>query len=136
MTLRLFSLNLLALPALALGACSQQPDDGPDSQPSASPAADAQPATVPPIVIGEPQARATTTAASAPTDDPCGASKVAPYIGREATVQVRSEVARVSGAKSERWIYPDSVVTQDLRIDRLNVIMEKGTDRIVEARCG
>lgn len=136
MTLRLFSLNLLALPALALAACSQEAGDGPSGQSSATPAVDAQPATVPPASIGEPQAGAISTAAAATTDDPCGASKVAPYIGREATVPVRTEVARISGAKSDRWIYPDSIVTQDLRMDRLNVIMEKGTDRIVEARCG
>lgn len=135
MTLRLFSLNFLALPALALAACSQEADDGPDNRPSATPASDAPPTTAPPATVGEPQAGEATTAATA-SDDPCGASKVAPYIGREATVPVRSEVARISGAKSDRWIYPDSIVTQDLRMDRLNVIMEKGTDRIVEARCG
>jgi hypothetical protein len=35
-----------------------------------------------------------------------------------------------------RWLYPDSVVTQDYRPDRLNVTMDKGTAVIRSARCG
>lgn len=74
--------------------------------------------------------------AEAEADDACGASKVAPWIGKEATVPVRIEVAKASAAADDRWIYPDSVVTQDFSPDRLNVVMEKGTERILSARCG
>lgn len=133
MTHRFARLGLL-LPALALAACAQQPAEDPAATAAATTPSPGEPATVPPAAVGEPQASA--SPASDLDDDPCGAAKVAPWIGKEATVPVRSEVARAAGAASDRWIYPDSVVTQDLRMDRLNVVMEKGTNRIVEARCG
>ena len=68
--------------------------------------------------------------------DPCGAERVAPWIGREATVPVRREVVAAADPGSDRWIYPDSVVTQDRRMGRLNVLMEKESDIIVSAQCG
>lgn len=68
--------------------------------------------------------------------DACGASRVAPWIGQEATVPVRIAAAQAAGAASDRWIYPDSVVIQDKRMDRLNVLMEKDTNVIVRAYCG
>lgn len=74
--------------------------------------------------------------AEADADDACGASKVAPWIGQRATVPVRTAAAEAAGAASDRWIYPDSVVTQDFQPDRLNVIMENGSDKILSARCG
>lgn len=133
MTYRFARLGLL-LPALALAACAQQPAEDPAAAAAATTPSPTPRATIPPATVGEPQASA--SPASDLGDDPCGAAKVAPWIGKEATIPVRSEVARVAGAASDRWIYPDSVVTQDLRMDRLNVVMEKGTNRIVEARCG
>lgn len=71
-----------------------------------------------------------------PPRDACGASKAEPWIGKKATAAVRAEVEKVTGAQSVRWIYPDSVVTQDYRSDRLNVVMDKGTDMIRRLRCG
>ena len=96
-----------------------------------------------PVVVSSP----TTTPAAEPivaerkkaedeANDVCGARKVAPWIGKDSTVPVRSAVANAAGAASDRWLYPDSVVTQDFRPDRLIVVMEKGTDRIVSAHCG
>lgn len=35
-----------------------------------------------------------------------------------------------------RVIYPDSPVTMDFSPDRVNIILEKGTDIIIEVRCG
>lgn len=69
-------------------------------------------------------------------DDTCGASKITPWVGKEATVPVRIEVVRATGARGDRWLYPDSPATMDYSPTRLNVIMEKGTDKIVSARCG
>ena len=68
--------------------------------------------------------------------DACGTAKVEAYIGKEATVPVRSAVARASGAGSDRWIYPDSVVTEDFSPTRLNVVMDKATNKIVSMHCG
>ena len=69
------------------------------------------------------------------SDADCGADKVKAYIGKEAIDTVRAEVAAKSGAKSLRWITPDTMVTMDLRHDRLNAHL--GTDnKIGSLRCG
>jgi polyisoprenoid-binding protein YceI len=79
---------------------------------------------------GEPQPR------PAPAVNACNGDKVKPWFGKKATPAVRAEVAAATGAKSIRWLYPDSIVTQDFRADRLNVRMDKGTDEIRSASCG
>ena len=71
-----------------------------------------------------------------PGHNACNADKVEPWIGKKATQAVRAQVAEATGAKTIRWLYPDSVVTQDYRSDRLNVRMDKGTDVIRSASCG
>ena len=133
---------LVAPLALLLAACTAGESDMPDNnaaEPDATAPASAtpaQPATVE-SPDGEPQMPEDDTAT--PPDelaDSCGASKVAPWIGQESTVPVRRAVAEAAGAESDRWIYPDSIVTSDRRMDRLNVMMERGTDRIVRAYCG
>jgi polyisoprenoid-binding protein YceI len=74
--------------------------------------------------------------ATMPPANACNADKAKPWFGKKATPSVRAEVAAATGAKSIRWLYPDSIVTQDYRPDRLNVRMDKGTDIIRSASCG
>ena len=117
--MRTFAAATLALGlSLGLVACGSS-----DIEPAAD--EPAQPQT-PPVATPTPD----------PLADPCGADRVAPWIGREATVPVRLEVVAAADPGTDRWIYPDSMVTQDHRADRLNVMMEKETDIIVSARCG
>lgn len=71
-----------------------------------------------------------------PPPDACGASKAEAWIGKKATAEVRAEVKQATGAQMIRWLYPDSVVTQDYRPERLNVTMDKGTEVIRKVRCG
>lgn len=128
-------LALLALPvALMVTACQTAADD-PATDASASAGPDA-PVTSPPMA-GDPG-----NGPPPPPDDmtfpsdACGASKVASYIGKEATVPVRSAVAREAGSSADRWLYPDSMVTEDYSPTRLNVMLDKPTDRIVSMHCG
>ncbi len=79
---------------------------------------------------GEPQSM------PAPAVNACNGEKVKAWVGKKATTEVRAAVAAATGAKSIRWLYPDSVVTQDFREDRLNVRIDKGTDVIRSASCG
>lgn len=74
--------------------------------------------------------------APAPAVNACHGDKVKAWFGRKATPAVRAEIAAATGAKTIRWLYPDSIVTQDYREDRLNVRMDKGTDVIRSASCG
>ena len=74
--------------------------------------------------------------AAAPAVNACSVEKVRPWFGKKATPAVRAEVGAATGAKTIRWLYPDSIVTQDFREDRLNVRMDKGTDVIRSASCG
>lgn len=129
-----FAATLLIAPAMT--ACTPAASDN-DPVPSPSANAGAT-ATAEPIAApaGASPDTATRMQTEADADDACGASKIEPWIGKEATVPVRIEAAKAAGAETDRWIYPDSVVTQDFNPNRLNVIMEKGTERILSARCG
>jgi hypothetical protein len=88
------------------------------------------------LAAGLALAACVTVPSEPPADDACNASKVAPWIGKAATPAVRADIARATGAKAIRWLYPDSVVTMDYSPGRLNVTMDKGTDVIRSARCG
>lgn len=74
--------------------------------------------------------------AQRPVEGACNAGKAQPWIGKKATPAVRSAVAKATGAKSIRWLYPDSVMTMDYRQDRLNVRLEPRSDIIRSANCG
>lgn len=73
---------------------------------------------------------------SAPTPPTaCGAEKVAQFVGKKRTDAIATQVAKLSGAKSIRWIKPGMAVTMDYREDRLNVRTDdKG--RIMSVICG
>jgi polyisoprenoid-binding protein YceI len=65
----------------------------------------------------------------------CGLDQALRFVGRAATPAVRSAVSAAVGAHAIRWIAPGDVVTQDLRADRLNVMLS-GRNVITGARCG
>lgn len=132
------SLALCTALAASLAACAKPQASSESSSANPEPAASEGPVTRPEGSTGSepvPEPVATAIVPEEP-DDTCGASKIAPWIGKEATVSVRVEVVRATGAKGDRWLYPDSPATMDYSPTRLNVIMEKGTDEIVSARCG
>lgn len=65
----------------------------------------------------------------------CDSNKVAGLIGKTRSAEVEAEAKRMSGANTVRWIAPDMMVTQDYRVDRLN--LHTGTDGTIgSARCG
>lgn len=134
-------ITAICLAALPLSACTDEPTGpevseneaaGTEAQGSGPTDTAANPSTQPGLSAAE---RPEPTAGSDMPDD-CGASKVQSFIGQEATVPVRTEVARIAGPSSDRWIYPDTIVTQDFDQSRLKVTMEKDTDVIVSIKCG
>lgn len=65
----------------------------------------------------------------------CNAGAVNDLVGKTRSAEVEAEALRLSGAKTVRWLMPDSMMTQDFRVDRLNLHL--GTDgKIGSARCG
>ena len=64
----------------------------------------------------------------------CDAAPVQDLIGRRQSNEVAAEALRRSGAKTLRWIGPDSAYTQDLRSDRINLETDR-SDRITAVRC-
>lgn len=132
---RLTFVAFLSITPLMAGCTPAASDNDPvpNGDPGSGATATSAPVATPAVGSSD---TATRMQAEADANDACGASKVEPWIGKEATVPVRIEVAQAAGAGTDRWIYPDSVVTQDFRPDRLNVIMEQGTDKILSARCG
>lgn len=128
-------LPLSALPTALfalVAACAQPQPSSSDTAP-ATPSATAGPATNDPF---NPSAIPAGAPASAPADLGCGSDKVQRWIGQKATDDVRDAVARASGAATMRWLYPDSIVTEDFSPERLNVMMDPKSDVIVSARCG
>lgn len=73
--------------------------------------------------------------ATASATDACNTAGAADAIGRKDNPTVRAQVARKVGHDRIRWLPPGSIVTQDLRADRLNVDIDAG-GVIVRARCG
>lgn len=62
--------------------------------------------------------------APAPERTACGAEKVGQFVGKTRTNAISNQVARLSGAKTIRWISPGMAVTMDYREDRLNVHLD------------
>lgn len=96
---------------LLLAACDQSGIQQNTSSGEAAPA--------PSIAVGEPNPA--TPPATCPHQDWVGKNK--------ADVDM-------SGVKALRVLYPDQPMTMDYNPDRINVILEKGTDKITEVRCG
>jgi hypothetical protein len=67
--------------------------------------------------------------------DECGVLKVQSFIGRRMTEKVKREFTIQSGAKTIRWLSPNSFVTQDYSASRLNVIMD-ADGKIEMLNCG
>ena len=71
-------------------------------------------------------------------DDPrftCNAAKVQPMIGQVATQALGGEAVRTAGARTMRWIAPDSAYTTDYRTDRLNIHLD-ARNRVTKINCG
>lgn len=64
----------------------------------------------------------------------CNAASVQDMIGRQRSSTLGTEAMRRSGAKSLRWIEPDSAYTQDFREDRLNIDVD-ARGRVTRLRC-
>lgn len=73
--------------------------------------------------------------ADAPVVDGCNAAAAGDAIGRKDTSALRVEVTRKVGHGRIRWLPPGTIVTQDLRGDRLNIDIDAG-GVVVRARCG
>lgn len=67
--------------------------------------------------------------------DGCNARAASDAIGRKDTPALRGEVTRKVGHSRIRWLPPGTIVTQDLRSDRLNIDIDAG-GVVVRARCG
>lgn len=57
------------------------------------------------------------------------------FRGRVATSELGTEMLRVSGARSLRWVQPGMAVTMDFRADRLTVHLD-AANRVQRAACG
>ncbi len=55
------------------------------------------------------------------TGGECDAGNAQSFIGREADIRLGEDVLNTTGAKTLRWIPPNSAVTMDYRTDRVSV---------------
>ena len=65
----------------------------------------------------------------------CDASAAQDLVGRMARGDLGAEALARTGARTIRWIQPNSAVTMDYRMDRLNIELD-GNNRVTAIRCG
>ncbi|TYC90728.1 I78 family peptidase inhibitor [Novosphingobium sp. BW1] len=111
----------LAIPLMALPACSASSQRGPDM--SAPPTDPTPAASRDPSPIGpEPEAL-------------CGVELFERHVGEDATEALLASIREARGKKPMRVLPPGSVMTMDFRQDRLNVLTDE--DNIITTmRCG
>lgn len=64
------------------------------------------------------------TPATAPVESACNAASLGDLVGKRAS-DARADVMQTrSGARTLRWIAPNTATTKDFRIDRLNVYVD------------
>lgn len=79
--------------------------------------------------------RATRAGAEQTAPDPCGQRMALRLAGTILTPQARAGLTREVGHDRFRVIRPGGVITQDLRNDRLNLIIDEN-GKLLTARCG
>lgn len=65
----------------------------------------------------------------------CSADKLGGLVGKMRGTEVEAEARRLSGAKTLRWLAPDSMATMDFRVDRLNLYTD-AQGNILRTSCG
>ena len=64
----------------------------------------------------------------------CEASKARGLIGKKRSKKLGADALRRSGARTLRWITPGTMITMDLRQDRLNITLD-ARNRITKLTC-
>jgi len=120
--------TLVLIASIALTACQGETDPSP----TASEASNPRERTVP-AIPGETASPSLNQAE--PAADECNADKLGRWLNLIPTPEVKDAIREAVGHDRIRYIEPGSVVTMDLRPDRLSV--ETGEDgRIKLFRCG
>ena len=102
----------LLLPLLCLAACAANP---------------AQPVAAEPAPNGDSQ-----MSPAAPST--CRSDALAAFTGRQRSAALATEMLKVTGAKTIRWVGPGEMVTMDFRDDRLTVYLDTA-GRVERAGC-
>ncbi|MDK2760168.1 MAG: hypothetical protein KYX64_02270 [Sphingopyxis sp.] len=106
--------RLLAIAAaLPLAACAQ---DAPPVESTPAPAPASPPAT-------------------SDKEMTCKADAAQSYVGQTASPALGGAILKAAGARTLRWVPPRSAVTQDYRIDRVNVMYDDAY-KIAQINCG
>ncbi|HET7317401.1 MAG TPA: I78 family peptidase inhibitor [Sphingomicrobium sp.] len=98
---------IAAAAGVAMSACSTQAAPPPDSTP--------------------PQR-------DAPSGHSCDSTNIQQFVGQERSPELESEMLRVSGAATVRWVPPGTAVTMEYRSDRLTVYLES-SNRVERISC-
>ena len=65
----------------------------------------------------------------------CNAAKVQSMVGQVRTQAMADQAMRMAGARTLRWIVPDSAYTMDYRPDRLNIHLN-ARNVVTKINCG
>lgn len=97
---------VIGLAALSLGGCTATVSDSGQAVPESN--------AVPPVA--------------------CDAARAEAYVGRNGS-SIAEEARTAAGARSVRVIGPDQAVTQDYRVDRLNIATD-AAGIVIRVNCG
>lgn len=96
----------------------------------AAPVLAAPAAMIPAEMAAEPR-----VPASRPDNDTCNLAPARRFVGTVLTSQVQADLSRAISHNRVRVIRPGAVITQDLRSDRVNLIIDE-TGKVMTIRCG
>ena len=118
----LYALTIAVL--LALPGCAERPQESSAAAAAATPVPDA-PVSSPATPSVAQHDRPEPTGPVSPSD--CNAPKAERFIGSEAVSPIRAELAEAVAPISDiRWVGPGDATTEDLRYERLNVMLDVG----------
>lgn len=83
-------------------------------------------------------AACTTTASHGPKAEAgvkCDATEATDLVGKVADAALGADALKRSGARTIRWLRPDSMMTMDYRVDRLNVKID-AANQVTGFTCG
>ena len=81
-------------------------------------------------------AAATRATTGQPPRNQCNAQAVQSLVGQPYGAGTLAQALAAAGADTVRMLRPDSMITKEYRVGRLNVVVDAATGRIVSVNCG
>lgn len=71
-----------------------------------------------------------------PAANQCDLQAVQHLVGQPYSPELLEQARTLAGAGEARMLWPDSTITKEYQMGRLNVIVDRQTNRVLHLRCG